>query len=401
MNRTSPITRIVLVLLCVLGLAVATACTTGSEDEGSAGEQTSAAPKKTKEPEATAVTLTPPDGSTGVNPLTPLVVNASKGIITSISVTNNDGNEVQGTLSPDGLTWTSGELLGYARTYTVNAETVSVQGVEEQYTGSIQTVVPNNQTKVTTIPGKPGNTYGVGMPLIVKFDEPITDKAAAEQHMKVTTNPPVEGAWYWFSDKQAHWRPQNFYQPGTTVSLEVDIYGKDLGGGLYGQENHSTSFTVGDAMVSEIDNSDLQLKTYKNGQLVRTMPASLGEPKYPSQSGVHVVQEKYEMKIMDSSTWGLPTDHPDGYYEEVPYATRISMSGEFVHAAPWSVADQGVRNVSHGCINLSMDNGKWFYENASYGDIVIITGTEADLKPGDGWGDWNVPWETWKAGGKK
>lgn len=402
MSRRSPFRTTVLALLAILGLLLVSACTgsAGEKGSGTSGGSSKAATTTTKEPISTTVTMNPPDGSTGINPLTPLTVTAANGTMSAVTVTNDEGKQVQGTLSPDGLSWTSAEVFGYARTYTVTAETMSIEGVAKQYTGTMQTVVPANQTAVSTIPGKPGKTYGVGMPLILRFDEPINDKNAAEQYMKVTTNPPVEGAWYWFSDKEAHWRPKDFYAPGTTVNLDVQIYGKDLGGGLYGQQDHSTSFVVGDAWISKIDNADKQLKVYRNGELLRTMPASLGEPKYPSQSGIHVVQEKYEKKIMDSSTWGLPTDAPDGYYEEVPYATRISMSGEFVHSAPWSEADQGIRNVSHGCINVSMDNGKWFYENATYGDIVIITGTEATLKAGDGWGDWNVDWETWKAGNK-
>ena len=408
MTRLATPTKLIVALLTLLGMLAVTACTgspSSSGSGGSGGDANADAPEgsassSTKAPVQTDVTMNPPDGATDVNPLTPLQITANAGSMMSISVTNNEGGEVQGSLSADAKTWTSAEPLGYARTYTASVKTLSDEGITSQYTGTVQTLVPENQTAVTTIPSKPGNTYGVGMPLIVKFDEPITDKDKAEEYMVVSTSVPTEGAWYWFTDKEAHWRPKDYYQPGTTVSLDVQIYGKDLGGGMYGEKDHSTSFTVGDSMVSEISNADKQLKVYKNGELIRTMPASLGMPKYPSQSGIHVVQEKYEMKIMDSSTWGLPTDHPDGYYEEVPYATRISFSGEFVHAAPWSVADQGVRNVSHGCINLSMEDGKWFHDNATYGDIVVITGTEVDLKPHDGWGDWNIPWETWKAGNK-
>lgn len=405
MTRLAIPTKLIVALLALFGLLLVSACTgtpassepSRSVNDGSV-EPTSAS--ATPAPVQTDVTMNPPAGATDVNPLTPLQLTANDGTLMAVSVTNNEGVEVQGELSADAKTWSSTERLGYARTYTATVKTLSHKGITSQFTGSVQTLVPENQAAITTIPGKPGNTYGVGMPLIVKFDEPIKDKDKAEEYMVVTTSVPTQGAWYWFSDKEAHWRPKDYYQPGTTVSLDVQIYGKDLGGGMYGQKDHSTSFTVGDSMVSEISNADKQLKVYKNGELIRTMPASLGMEKYPSQSGIHVVQEKYEMKVMDSSTWGLPTDHPDGYYEEVPYATRISFSGEFVHAAPWSVADQGVRNVSHGCINLSMENGKWFHDTATYGDIVIITGTEVDLKATDGWGDWNIPWETWQAGNK-
>lgn len=405
MSRLVTPTKLIVALLTLLGMLAITACTGTPASSGAAGsgadnDADESASTSTSTPVHTDVMMDPPDGATDVNPTTPLQLTANEGSMLTVAVTNDEGKEVQGALSADAKTWTSAEPLGYARTYTAAVKTLSDEGITSQYNGTVQTLVPDNQTAVTTIPGKSGNTYGVGMPLIVKFDEPITDKDKAEEYMVVTTSVPTEGAWYWFTDKEAHWRPKDYYQPGTTVNLDVEIYGKDLGGGMYGQKNHATSFTVGDSMVSEISNADKQLKVYKNGELIRTMPASLGMPKYPSQSGIHVVQEKYEMKVMDSSTWGLPTDAPDGYYTEVPYATRISFSGEFVHAAPWSVADQGVRNVSHGCINLSMEDGKWFHDNATYGDIVVITGTEVDLKAQDGWGDWNIPWETWKAGNK-
>ncbi|MFV0534730.1 MAG: Ig-like domain-containing protein [Cumulibacter sp.] len=405
MNRHAKSATLVVALMSLLALLLASACTVDSnspDEDGNnkADSSPSAEAEKTEAPVQTAVSMNPPDGATDVNPLTPLELTANDGTMTSVSVTNNEGGEVEGTLSKDKKVWKSAEPLGYGRTYSALVKTLSDKGITSQFNGSLQTVTPNNQTAVSTIPSVPGDTFGVGMPLIVRFDEPITDKDKAEKYMKVTTSPKVEGAWYWFSDMEAHWRPKDYYKPGTKVDLKVDVYGRDLGGGLYGQADVSTDFVVGDSMVSEISNSDKQLRVYKNGELVRTMPASLGMAKYPSQSGIHVVQEKHKSLIMDSSTWGLPTDDPDGYYEKVPYATRISMSGEFVHAAPWSVPDQGVRNVSHGCINVSLDNGIWFYENSTYGDIVVITGTEVDLKPEDGWGDWNIPWDTWKAGNK-
>ena len=54
-----------------------------------------------------------------------------------------------------------------------------------------------------------------------------------------------------------------------------------------------------------------------------------------------------------------------GYYKEtVQLDARISNDGEFVHAAPWSDAQQGHSNVSHGCVNLSPANAQWFYDTS-------------------------------------
>ena len=84
--------------------------------------------------------------------------------------------------------------------------------------------------------------------------------------------------------------------------------------------------------------------------------------------------------------------------DKIPLAVRLSNSGIFAHSAPWSVADQGVRNVSHGCINLPPDDAQWFYDTFGYGDIVTVTGTSTQLAPDDGYGDWNIPWEKWLQG---
>lgn len=81
---------------------------------------------------------------------------------------------------------------------------------------------------------------------------------------------------------------------------------------------------------------------------------------------------------MDSSTYGVPVDSPEGYRTYVEYATRMSNSGIFLHAAPWSVGAQGNTNVSHGCLNVSTEDGKWFYENAKKGDPVIVQNTAVE-----------------------
>ena len=388
------------IMVAILALLLSAACTTGPAKTAASAKSGAASSSSKPEPKSATVAMSPASGTAGVNPLTPVTLSATDGIFNEVSVTNPEGEQVQGTLSADAVSWTSAEPLGYAKTYSATATTTSFEGVVSPFKGTFNTLVPDNKTKAYLTPGRSDGTYGVGMPIVARFDEPVTDKATAMQSMVVTTNPAVDGAWYWFSNQEAHWRPKDLWAPGTTVAVDINVYGVQIGNGLWGQDNSHTDFTIGDSMVSEIDNSNLQLKVYKNGELIKTMPASMGKSKYPSQSGIHVVQEKYTMKKMDSSTWGLPTDDPEGYVTDVPFATRISGSGEFVHSAPWSVGDQGVRNVSHGCINVSMENGRWFYNNSNFGDIVIVTGTPAKLQDGDAYMDWNIPWETWVQGGK-
>ncbi|PRZ41317.1 lipoprotein-anchoring transpeptidase ErfK/SrfK [Antricoccus suffuscus] len=394
-----PPLRMIGVFAALIALVLTAACTAAPTKTSNAG-QSAPATSTAPEPKAATVSMSPAPGTTEVNPLSPITLTASYGVLSDVSVTNPDGAPVQGAMSADSATWTSAEPLGYAKAYTATATTTSFDGVITPFNATFDTLKPANKTKASLTPSKSGGTYGVGMPIIARFDEPIADKATAMQQMVVTTDPPVDGAWYWFSNYEAHWRPKDFWAPGTSVAVDINVYGVQVSEGLWGQEDTHTDFTIGDAMVSEIDNSNLQMRVYKNGELIKTMPASMGKAKYPTQSGVHVVQEKYEMKTMDSSTWGLPVDDPEGYVTDVPWATRISGSGEFVHSAPWSVSDQGVRNASHGCINLSMANGKWFYDNSNFGDIVTITGTPVKLQHGDAYMDWNIPWETWVQGGK-
>lgn len=401
MSPTTRRMRVAGIVLALSGLLMSAACTSGSAAKQADGSTPASAVTSTTTsvapvPQSTFA-MSPASGTADMSPATPIVI-TSTDALTAVTVLNPEGTPVAGALSADSLTWTSAEPLGYAKTYTATAAATNKDGVAAQFSGQVTTVKPDNLTHASISPGADG-AFGVGTPIIVRFDEKVTDKAAALKQMAVTTTPQVAGSWYWFNSQEVHWRPQGYWAPGTRVDVAVNVYGVQVSPGLYGQDNSAVSFSIGDSVISKIDNGDLQLRVYQNGQLVKTMPASMGMSKYPTQSGIHVVQEKYTMKIMDSSTWGLPTDAPGGYRTDVPYATRISGSGEFVHSAPWSVGDQGRRNVSHGCINVSYDNGVWFYNISKFGDVVEVTGTPATLQMGDAYMDWNIDWATWSAGG--
>ena len=199
----------------------------------------------------------------------------------------------------------------------------------------------------------------------------------------VTTEPAVEGAFYWLSDREVRWRPKDYWAPGTTVNVEVNTYGVDLGGGLFGQGNARSRFTIGDAVIATADDDTKTLTVRVNGAVVRTMPISMGKDRTPTYNG----------------TYGVPVNSPNGYRTEVDFATQMSYSGIYVHAAPWSVGSQGYDNVSHGCLNVSTANAQWFYNNTKRGDIVEFQNTVGATLPGvDGLGDWNIPWEQWQAG---
>ena len=352
---------------------------------------TTAAPAPPPPAPPAGATITPADAAEGVAPVDPVTVTATGGTLQSVTLTGASGVDIPGTLAPDAASWTVTPELGYGKTYTVTATAVNADGAPTTTTSSFTTLTPDTRTAASSYPSN-GMQVGVAQPLVIVFDEAIVDRAAAQQAITVTTTPAQAGAFRWVSDTELRWRPAEFWQAGTTVTVDGLIYGRALGGGIYGQEDLHSSFTIGRALISEVDDATKQMTVTQDGQVVRTMPVSLGRDKYPTYNGIHVVAEKYEMKIMDSTTWGLTGT--GAYRTEVEWATRISNSGEFVHAAPWSVEQQGFTNVSHGCVNVSTENARWFYDTVLPGDPVIIKNTVGpQLESWDGYGDWQIPFD--------
>lgn len=337
------------------------------------------------------------DGAVGIAVDQPVIVTVESGVLGSVTMTNQNGATVAGRLSPDGLTWTSTEPLGYNKRYTVNAQSTGLGGQTVRRI-AFETHSPANLTMPYLLPGA-GETVGIGQPVAIRFDENIPDRLAAEKAITVTTNPPVAGAFYWLSNREVRWRPKDYWQPGTTVDVKVDTYGVDLGDGLYGQDNATSHFTIGDAVVATADDDTKTLTIRVNGEVVKTMPISMGKDKTPTYNGTYIIGDRFSHLVMDSSTYGVPTNSPNGYRTEVDFATQMSYSGIYVHAAPWSVGSQGYDNVSHGCLNVSTANAQWFFNNTKRGDIVEVANTVGGTLSGvDGLGDWNIPWSTWQAG---
>lgn len=337
------------------------------------------------------------DGAVGVSVDSPVTVSAEDGVLGPVTMVNEEGGPVEGKLSRDGLTWATSEPLGYNKRYTLNAESLGLGGATSRQM-TFETHSPENLTMPYVLPAD-GEVVGVGQPIAVRFDENIPNRVAAQQAIKVKTNPPVVGAFYWLNNREVRWRPAAYWKPGTTVDVAVNTYGVDLGDGLFGQENVTTHFTIGDEVIASVDDSTKTLTVKRNGEVIKTMPVSMGKNSTPTNNGTYIVGDRFGHLVMDSSTYGVPVNSPNGYRTEVDYATQISYSGIYVHAAPWSVGSQGESNVSHGCINVSTSNGQWFYDNSKRGDIVEIVNTAGSILPGtDGLGDWNIPWEQWKAG---
>jgi lipoprotein-anchoring transpeptidase ErfK/SrfK len=341
-----------------------------------------------------------------------VAVRAVAGRLESVRVTNPTGKVVDGGMSADRSRWRSTKPLGYGRSYTVTAVARNADGRATKSVSSFTTLTPANLTMPSFGALAGGGTFGVGMPITVHFDEPVPDRAAAERSLVVTTTPKLVGAWSWLDDQDVHWRPKalpgHYWRSGTRVTVRANVYGVGLGRGLYGQADRSVSFMIGSSHIAVINDASHMMTVYLGGKVVRHIPVSMGRGgsitvngrtiEFWTQSGPHVVLEKHLVKEMSSESYGLPKDSPLGYDEKIPLAVRISASGEFVHAASWSVGDQGVRNVSHGCVNISPANAEWFYHTFRYGDIVDVRGTARRLPVNDGLGDWTLSWDQWVKG---
>lgn len=337
------------------------------------------------------------DGAVGVAVESPVTVSAEDGVLGPVTLVNSAGRMVQGELSPDGLTWRSAEPLGYNKQYTLTAEALGLGGAT-QSNATFETHSPQNLTMPYVFP-KEGEVVGVGQPVAVRFDENIPDRFAAQQAITVKTDPPVEGAFYWVNSREVRWRPAEYWKPGTRVDISVKTYGVDLGDGLFGQDDVTSHFTIGDEVIATADDTTKTMTVRINGEVVKTMPISMGKNKTPTDNGTYIIGDRYYFLVMDSSTYGVPVNSPDGYRTEVNWATQMSYSGIYVHSAPWSVGSQGSSNVSHGCLNVNPQNAQWFYETTKRGDIVEVVNTVGPTLSGvDGLGDWNIPWEQWKAG---
>ena len=331
-----------------------------------------------------------------------LRVAATNGRLSTVTVTGSgDVGGLEGAISGDGGVWKTDDRLEPATTYAVEASVVGSDGdvVTRRSRFTTRALSLDEQTYPSVAP-LAGETVGVGMPVIVNFDVPVTDRASFERHMTVTTVPEQTGGWYWLSDQVAHYRPKKYWKAGTKVSVDVDINSVPAGNGIYGQESRHVDFRVGDAHVYKVDMDAHHMRVFSNGKLLRTLPVTTGEePKFTTRSGVKVIMEKYDAKRMDSETVGIPNDSADGYnIDNVQWAMRVTSSGEFIHAAPWSVGSQGNANVSHGCTGMSTANADWLYHMSVRGDVVEYVGTDRSIEPGNGWSDWNLTWAEWQEG---
>ncbi|GIE89614.1 L,D-transpeptidase [Actinoplanes regularis] len=353
------------------------------------------------------VAVTPADKATGVGLTNPIVVSAQEGTVQSVTVTAGK-TKIDGTLQADG-TWQSTDDLAYDKTYKVVVTAADASGTTSEQTSTFATLKPKHLARITFQANamsalKDGGTYGAGQPVIIAFSRSV-DKEVAEKAIEITTSPSVEGKFYWVNNSTVHWRPAKYWTGGSTVKVSVNVLGKDLGKGVYGEKNASADFRIGRQLIAIADTRTHLTKVYIDGKLVRTMKSSFGRGgtatgskgekiSYWTAGGPHVVLSKERKHSMSSASYGITDPKDPNYYDspDIEFCTRISYSGEFLHAAPWNKV-LGQANRSHGCVNLSTSDAKWVYENFLIGDVVDVKNSPQTLNITNGVGDWTVPFD--------
>ncbi|MHC0431910.1 L,D-transpeptidase [Streptomyces sp. O3] len=372
-----------------------TACGGGS-GSGKAGDAGSAASKANNEGEKGArisVNLTGDQAKAGE----PVKVSLADGKLADVTVADPDGGKLTGRISADGTSWASERVTSPGTRYTVTARDDQSRTAKASFT----TAKAGQVNKLTLAPGK-ATTVGVAQPLSIVFDNPVTDKAAVERQLKVTTSNDTEGSWGWIEDysgkDRVDWRPKEYWKPGTEVKLNADLNGVNSGdGGGFFVRDYATHFTIGKDQRARVNLDAKELTLIRDGQEVKTVPMSAGTPggEKASWGGTSVLMAKEGTIRMNSETVGLG----DAYDKMVDYSMRLTWSGMYAHAAPWNAAYFGNANRSSGCVGMSDADAAWVYDQVQVGDPFTVEGSgdKGAPAPGNGYGAWNLSYDQWQA----
>ncbi|WP_420715124.1 Ig-like domain-containing protein [Streptomyces sp. XY332] len=396
MSRTRRIARSRHAMLAGTALMAAalTACGGGSGSGKDGGSGSGAAEMKKKPDMAISVNLTGDQAKPGE----PVKVTLAEGKLSLVKVSDGKGGELPGKIADDGKSWTSERNASPGTDYKVEAQNTDSQSASAQF----KTTAADKVNKVTINPGKANGVVGVAQPISIVFDNPVKNKAEVEKHLKVTTSNNTEGSWGWFKDytgnDRVDWRPKEYWKSGTDVKVEMNLNGVDSGqgGGMF-VKDYDTAFKIGKDRRLEVNLDTKKMTVTEDGQAVKTIPVSAGTPggQKASWSGKMVLMSKEGTIRMDSQTVGLG----DSYDKMVDYSMRVTWSGMYIHAAPWNAGNFGRANASSGCVGMSDSNAKALFAMAQVGDLVEVTGdgSKGKAEIGNGYGEWNLSWDEWKA----
>ena len=372
------------------------ACSPGNTTPSNAPEKTTPTASSTQEtspsPVAPAGALTITSSTDAALPSDPVTLSLENGTITNATVTG-PGGAVEGTFEKDA--WTPSKALELNTEYKLAA--TASDGTTKK--ASFKTVSPGSAETTFNLPYMDDN-LGVGMPAYVKFSRAIPQeyRASIEKHAKVTVTPTQEGSWGWISDTELAYRPKEYWKPGTKISLDLKWLGVQATDKTWLKKDSSGAFSIKNvSRVIKVDIANYTTTVVENGEVVKTLPSTTGKEGFVTRSGTKLILEKYDSLKMNSDTIAIPSGSSEAYNLDAQYAMRVTWTGEFIHAAPWSVGSQGKANVSHGCVGLSTDNAGWLYKGTSIGDVVEFTGSDRKMKPSEGMGVWLYSWEEWKA----
>ncbi len=381
-------------ILTIAALTWTSACNESTGVEKANAEQ--AAPPSAPARKAAVIAIKNV-GSKPIRPDAEITATATNGTLTKVVITDGDGASYRGQLSLDSTSWHFDGGLAPGGSYTLVAKALGTDGKVRTARRAFKTQEAASTISASISPTD-GATVGVGQPITIEFSGPVEDRAAVEERLRVTSSKPVAGAWHWISDTEVRYRPKVYWPAYTKVTVTAGLTGVEASRDVWGISAEIGEFEIGRSMVSLVDLEKHTMKVYEDGKLLRTIPVTGGKPGYISRSGVKVVIGKVFYTIMDGTSIGIPKDDPEYYRFDVYYAVKVTESGEYVHAAPWSTWAQGNTNVSHGCIGMSTENGRWFYDRAILGDIVKTIGTDKPMELNNGFGDWNLSWSEWLAG---
>jgi lipoprotein-anchoring transpeptidase ErfK/SrfK len=343
---------------------------------------------------STVAVVSPATDATGVVIATDVKYTSDDPENTTVTVTDAKGAEVKGTLDKDTKSWQPDKALAWNTKYTVTVNGTAAEGKGGTTTSTFTTMAkPSKLIRVTSFLGD-SQTVGVGMPLIIKFSKaiPASYRDDVERRMTVTATPAQEGTWGWISPTEVHYRPKVYWQAHSKVFYKVQLAGVPLGSGYYGKSDLTVDLNIGRSFVMTVSNKTKKMTVKQDGKVIKTIPVSLGKPSTPSSSGTMIVMEKARHTVFDTTD----TDPVNGYKTPIDFAQRITYSGQFIHAAPWSEGKQGRVNVSHGCVNVSEAMGAWLFGKTLMGDPITVSGTEEKLKNGNGWSDFNMTYAQFK-----